>query len=182
MPKGEVTDWDYVLDAFDLPAESTGCADPCGRALGSPYDNLDDYYSQVYEVTVNVPLEGLSVVEQKRVYETVWTELLKKHRVKAQQYFIEYCKSGQMHIHGYIEMYHHKKLCCFDDNYFLEMIARDIFLQLPKKYWKQQKKSTYHAFFRMYKTPAVCINMKEILSSNWLQYMTKTGGENSRPV
>lgn len=178
MTKKSITDWNYVLDVFDLPAEPT--AEAQGLApehLAVPYENLDNYYTNVYEITINIPMEGLSVVEQKTVYELVWKHLLSLHKIKAEQYFIEYCKSGQMHIHGYVEMYHHANTSTLDDQYFMEMIARDIFLKLPKKYWKQQKKAVIHPFFRMYKTPAVCINIKDILSSNWLKYITKTGGE-----
>jgi len=131
---------------------------------------------RVYEITINIPrnktFKTATEAEQLDAYKTLWqyaVELLPGH--VGDQYVVEYCQDGFPHIHGYI----HFKVCqILDDQYLIEKLVKKIFKHLPRVAWKQIEQNPFNTFYKRFKSPAVVINAKKVLSSTWLDYMYKT--------
>lgn len=136
------------------------------------------------EITLNYPRTvsflKMSSVKQKILYIKIWShvratlnhpDVIMRHS----DYEFEYCKTGQIHLHGYIPVYTEK--------YFIEGIISDVvkrYLEgLPKKHSKFNEKNMYPEFHR-YKSPSICVqhdNMSDPVESDrfdrWKKYMIK---------
>lgn len=141
------------------------------------------------EVTLNYPRTAsflkMCSVKQKILYSKIW------HHVRSFQvqpgmvfvdddYEFEYCKSGQIHLHGYLPIY--KK------EYFIEGILSDVaklYLEgLPKKY---NKFNDVHMFpdLHRYRCPSICLQHDNMSIpteverfERWKSYMTKVKSNN----
>lgn len=145
------------------------------EALAVSTLDSDNSYTQVFEITVNLN-ENLPILEYINVYKELWEHLLEQYKVVDRQlYFIEYCKSGKPHLHGYMEVrYHIETLFALSDQTMLRNFARTIYLKLPTKYWKQFKnKLKYNSAYRKLKAPAICLSLNNIVSTNWENYIKK---------
>lgn len=136
------------------------------------------------EITLNYPRTvsflKMNSMRQKVLYIKIWSHI----RATLNQYSIifrhcdyefEYCKTGQIHLHGYIPVY--------EDKYFIEGIISDVvkrYLEgLPRKYSKFNEKNMYPELHR-YKCPSICVqhdNLSDPIESDrferWKQYMIK---------
>lgn len=131
---------------------------------------------RVYEITINIPrnktFKTATEAEQLDAYKALW-EYAKEvlPGLVADQYVVEYCQDGFPHIHGYI----HFKVCqILTDEYIIEKLVKKIFKHLPRAAWKQIEQNPYNTFYQRFKSPAVVINAKKVVSSTWLDYMHKT--------
>lgn len=140
-------------------------------------EHLAETTVETLEITINFPQSGMTLLEHIQVYKDLWQELKTEFKPIKDLYFIEYCKTGQAHIHGYLQVNVHANtysLCQFDDSLLLKMFVKPIFKNLPKKYWIQYtKKHTIDNYLRRFKSPAVCLNLKNYLSTNWVDYISK---------
>lgn len=144
------------------------------EAEGLAPEHLAETMVQVYEITVNIPQGKLSTIQHIDIYKNVWLHLTNTYNPSRNIYFIEYCKTGQAHIHGYLEIHFPPQVVVYDDSLLLRMVAKEIFMILPKTYYKQYAKADINPHYRRLKTPAVCLNLKNILSSNWEEYIEKS--------
>lgn len=136
-------------------------------------EHLADTIDYTYEITINIPSLKMSLQEHLDVYKAVWDYLLTKYKPINDLYFVERCKSEQPHIHGYITVRYPINIVYYDDCHMLRDVAQTIFKILPKKYYKQYSKCKIFPHFRMLDTPAVRLNLKTILESNWTKYIEK---------
>lgn len=139
--------------------------------------NTEDYVV-TYELTINFPRKKLSILEHIECYKSIWAHLKKIYNTEDALYFIEYCKSGDAHLHGYLRIKYPINAYSISDEHFLKDVAKQIYLMLPKVYWKQYTKNlVFNEYYRRVKAPAVCINMKNYLSTNWVNYIKKNAQE-----
>lgn len=128
---------------------------------------------QYYEVTINIKQDKMTLLEHINVYKNVWAHLKNIYNIKEDLYFIEYCKSGQPHLHGYVRISYPINAMQIDDEHFLRDISKTVFKLLPKKYWKQHVNAKYFPSMAKLISPALCLNMKNYLSTNWVDYIKK---------
>jgi len=148
------------------------------RELGSSTEDEPKKFTQLYEITINFPSKQSTAIHVQ-AYKMIWQELIKKYIITKDLYYIEYCKSGQPHLHGYLEIEYPINALKIDDELMIRDISVNIFKMLPKTLWKQYKnKAKYNQYFRQLKCPALCINMKNLLSSNWTEYIQKNAHKN----
>lgn len=130
---------------------------------------------RVYEITINIPrtktFKSASREEWLDMYKTLWT--IAKDTIPRQvsdQYVVEYCQDGFPHIHGYLSFNVNMILT---DEYIIGKLAKKIFKHLPRSAWKQLEQNPYNTYYKRFKSPALVINAKTVLSSTWLDYMNK---------
>jgi len=171
---------------WDIPvvqAQKSDLSDPSstGQFYGKLLTDLteeQDTFTQVYEITLNVN-ENIDLPSHITLYKTVWAQVLKAYKCVKNLYYIEYCKSGQPHLHGYIEIEYHVNSLKYDDEHFIRDLARTIFLSLPKRLWKQFKnKFVINNHLRRGKSAALCLNMKNFIHTNWDRYIKKNAPQN----
>lgn len=154
------------------------------KAEGNPEhlaDSIDDKYKetfkQVFEITINLNEKDLHLLQYIELYKDLFETLKFQRAVTRGSYEIEYCKSGLPHLHGFLEIEYpySQTFLNISDECLLNDFIRPMFLKLPKRYWIQYtRKHTFKEHFRQWKSAAVCINLKNILSSGWVEYMKKT--------
>lgn len=146
-------------------------------AQGLAPEHLADYtegLTYTYEITVNIPQKRMTLLQHIEVYKNIWAHLVKLYNTNDHLYFVEYCKSGNAHIHGYLRVTYPENALSIDDEHFVKDIAKQIYLNLPKTYYKQfTQKHVYFPYYRLFKAAAVCINMKNYLHTNWTKYIEK---------
>lgn len=138
----------------------------------------DTTVEYTYEITLNIKQEKLTLLEHITAYKNVWAHLISCYKPLGNLYFIEYCKSGQAHLHGYLTIAYPSNSLFISDEHFLRDLSRQVFLLLPKKYWRQHVGSRYLSNYRKLVSPALCLNMKNYLSTNWLNYIEKNAQKN----
>lgn len=159
---------DYIDEVYGVTEDS---ADQNDRALGS--------HTVVYEITINYPAPELYLLEHIQTYKDLWAQIKSEYDSYNDYYVIEYCKTGQPHLHGYMSMDYNIKTMAFEDELFLEALFKSILKKLPKKLFKMNmNKRIYNPGFRRLKSPAICLNMKNLLSHNWENYIEKTRVQN----
>lgn len=160
-----------IYDVFDLPkpitVETSDFTSRVSLALAK------EVFQYVYEITINYPIDQMSMAQHIQSYKYIWEELKKVYKVTRDSYFIEYCKSGQAHLHGYIEIEYPANAFKYEDEHFLKDVAKTIFKKLPKKYYKQFHNAKIIPYYRQLKTPALLLNLKNILETNWVNYIKK---------
>jgi len=147
--------------------------------------NTDDYeWRQVYELTLNIPRKRMSLLQHIEVYRTVISEVKKNFWVVRSFEAIEYCKSGQPHMHAYLDIGYKEHHAAFSDKQLCESLVQFIYKLLPRVYYKQfTSKGCWNPLLRRWKherTSAVCVNMKEFLHCNWEKYISKDIEKNAR--
>lgn len=135
---------------------------------------------QVYEITLNIPSKYYTDFNMLDVYKTIWQKILKEYKVEKNHYVIEYCKSMQMHIHGYIYVQHPaNRFYEIDESIRLNGLWTFIMKQIDQRLWRMNKnRYTYQKHYRKCFSPALCINCKEVLTSGWENYMQKNAPKN----
>lgn len=170
-----------VFDVFDI--ERSCEADEHLAGGMPPKQSLDpDAYlhTVVLEVTINLPpLKNYllsSELEKIEMYKELWNTGVMAISAKNydQNYFIEYCKSGLPHLHGYIKYIgvpdHSRRGLVMD-------FVRAIYRKLHRGAWRQIAQYPYEARIDRFKAPALCVNYKKVLFHGWTSYITK----NARP-
>lgn len=148
--------WDSDVVQAEAEAPSTG-----------------QYYSQTMELTINVKQDKMTLIEHIDCYRKIWAHLEETFNCKS-YYVIEYCKSGQAHTHGFLAVQLHINTYNYSDKNIAEMVVKPIYKMLPKKYYLQfTKKHTWHNEYRRWKAPAVCLNIKNAIYKNWIDYCNK---------
>lgn len=148
-----------------------------GDTLGRSPQKIGGYL----EITLNYPRTAsflrMDSVEQKNLYRKIWSSIrtvcvgFGDH---TDDYTFEYCRSGQIHLHGYLPVY---------DKYFIEGIISDVvkkFLNgLPKKYNKFNENNMFDNFHR-YRCPSILVqhdNLNDVNETKrfhkWKLYMYK---------
>lgn len=167
----------YIIEMTDEWAtfdEIFGINSGAAQALAAEHlADTTDYFSNTYEITINIKQDKMSKLEHLQVYKDIWAHLLKQYNVVNHSYHVEKCESQQFHIHGYMTVKHHINSYCYEDSFFLRAFAKQIFLILPRKYWKQYINAKYDGALRRLKCPAVCLNLKNVISQNWTNYIEK---------
>lgn len=162
---------DILDDVFDLRMKSTE-----GNSKNSP-EYLAVPYRICLEITINLPISVFSkkieLIDKINLYKNLFEELKKEYNVKSASYEIEYCKSGEPHMHAYIECFLHSNFMFYEDEHILKMFAKSIFKKLPKKIYIQLSRAKIDAPIRRLKTAALCLNLKNIISQNWENYIKK---------
>lgn len=131
--------------------------------------------NKTLEITLNIPrnkdFRGASETERIEMYMEYWKHAKSCFNVYADQYTIEYCQDGMPHLHGYITF----SIVENDvtDEHIVNTVVRKIFKHLPRTAWRQYQANFYNPYFKKFKSPAVCINIKDVLHANWLHYMHK---------
>lgn len=167
-----MSDWrDELDDVFDLKsgAKNDTC---CHSYLVSPSITVD------LAVTINLPpkckeYKSLSLLEKINVYKELWNTICVEYNALQSHYVVEYCKSGEPHIHGTIKMQLHSNVCSYDSIEICRMVAKSIFLKLPRSAFKQFGKAKLNSYFNIFDSPAVYIKMPQILSQGWEEYKQK---------
>lgn len=136
-------------------------------------EDLAEPLEYTYEITVNFPQKKLTTFEHIECYKDIWQNLMFDYKVSRSEMHIEYCKSGQAHLHGYVTIAYHPNAIKYDDEHFLKDLAKFFYKLLPKVYYKQFALMSYDAHLRRLKAPAVCINMKNCIHLNWETYINK---------
>lgn len=139
------------------------------RALG----DTKDKFSYTYQITINLKPQKMKIVEMICFYKELWQRLAEKYRSTKHLYFVEYCLSGTPHIHGYLQVDYPYAFWKYDEKFFLDEINRTIFMMLPKHYWMQYTKKIKYLPFSETQTPAVHVALRNILSTNWENYIQK---------
>lgn len=159
--------WKDFEEIFEVDLNrSTGLADP-----------IDEQYNIVFEYTINLPprcFKNMELVEKVSIYRAIHEELKREFRAIGGEHTIEYCRNREPHIHGHIEVPLHPNTYLLDDRLILDMIAKHIYLQLPRSLYKQFSSMKYDAHIRRLKGPAVCLNMKNCLEKGWVDYINKS--------
>lgn len=137
-------------------------------------NDQEEFFEQVYEITINFKKPAkLDDAMHVLCYREMWLELVDRYKPTKHTYYIERCKTGQAHLHGYVQIKYPMTLFNQTDKIFLESISRFFFKRLPKKYWNQFLRATYKPHYRQLNTPAVHIEMKNFLNTNWETYISK---------
>lgn len=133
-------------------------------------------YRVTIEYTINLSpsvLKKLSLIEKVRMYKEIHENLKAEYRGEG-IYTIEYCKSGEPHIHGYLDINLSPQQWLMEDKLILQMLAKSIYLKLPRSVFKQYGSMKYDYGIRRLKSPAVCLNLKNCISKGWIDYIEKT--------
>lgn len=128
------------------------------------------------EVTMNYPRTPtflkLNSIRQKELYKRLWfnTKNIPKICIKSEMVF-EYCKSGQVHLHGYVILDHSE---AFHILGLISDYVKNYLSLLPNKYDKFNEASMFEKYER-YRCPSICVQYKEGLDSLvlWEKYMEK---------
>lgn len=85
---------------------------------------------------------------------------------------IEFCKTGVPHIHGYV-MFETPIGAIFYEEGIMTEIARQVYLCLPRSSFKYWVRNHYERHIRRWKSPALCLNLKNVLGDGWTSYVNK---------
>jgi len=141
----------------------------------SQHSSTGQFHSYTFEITINYPAPELSLIEHIQSYKDLWAQILNEYNGYNDLYEIEFCRSGQAHLHGTMAINLPLNTLLIEDEHILDMMLVSILKKLPIRLWKTNKrKRNYNPGFRMIKTPAVCLNLKNVLASNWKKYIEKT--------
>lgn len=144
-------------------------------------ETKDEVIRQVYEITINIPSKYYENIEMLDVYKTIWQKLTKEYKSPINHYVVEFCKSNQMHIHGYMYVDHPaNNFYINDEGLRLHGIWLYIMKLLDKRLWRiNNNRYTYQKHYRKCFSPAICINCKDIVFDEWLEYINKNAPKNS---
>lgn len=163
-------------DILEVKIERTkSSADLHGRALGSTTSNI--FYS-IIEITINLPLSSkyldMSYSEKVILNKLVYEQVLDNYpNVVEDLYFVENTKRGHPHIHGYFKLR-------WEHPIFVKGLLMDIAKLVLKRclsrgqYNKQYDQANYSEKLERFKSPALCLNYKRVLSDKWLSYIKKS--------
>lgn len=129
-------------------------------------------------VTINLPYKNrdyknLSLIEKINIYKDLFNTLILEYNAKYSHYQIEYTQKGEPHLHGIVEMRVLPEILAYDTKEILRMVARTIFLKLPKNCFKQWSNAKINEYFGIFDSPAVYLKLPKILSQGWTDYIEK---------
>lgn len=168
---------DILDDVFDLCLSKTQGVAPEYLAV---VESIDDQFKVCLELTISYPqnnkeYQKLELLEKIECYRNLFNNFKRVCGATAGTYEIEYHKNGNPHMHGFVECYIPINIIHYPIQEVLRMFAKNIFLMLPKATYKQFANAEINPYFKRFKSPAVCINLKEnILQHGWKNYMEKT--------
>lgn len=162
--------WEDFKEIFNEPKIAT----PCAQALAAEH-----LVSIRIAVTINIPpnskdYKRLDVPAKVNMYKELWRTLCIEYETYRDDYVIEYCKSGEPHLHGTLFFRMHPNIVTYPDREVLRMVAKSIFMKLPRSAYKQFANAKINEYFNIFNTPAVCLKMPQVLSEGWSDYMKKT--------
>lgn len=159
--------WDDVDSIFELNG---------GAAQELASEHLADHFDINIEMTINLPITAwkhATLIQKVETLKSLHRDLLAEYNSTTGAYTIEYCKSGEPHIHAYMNIKLHYNFYQYGNEEILKMFAKSIFLKLPKKLYKQFSKAEVNTHLNRFRSPAVVLNIKNVLSKGWVDYMYK---------
>lgn len=165
-----MTEYD-PYDVFDIVV-------PLGRRDEAPEHLAEPLISYNIEITIALPqnckdYRYLPLLDKIKSYANVFENIKAEYRAQSGFYTIEYHANGEPHLHGYLDIQLHVNTFTYDIEDILKMIARSIFLKLPKVLFKQFAKADVNPYLKRFKSPAVCLNIKNVLQKEWVDYINK---------
>lgn len=129
-------------------------------------------------VTINLPIRNkdykfLSLLEKIEIYKKLFNSLILEYNAKHSQYTIEYTQRGEPHLHGTLEIQVLPEVLSYDTKEILRMVAKTLFLQLPRSIYKQWANAKINEYFGIFDSPAVYLKLPKVLSQGWTEYITK---------
>lgn len=140
------------------------------------------YHSECFiEITLNYPRTqtflNKNSTQQQALYCKLWNRVKNARCVTALQeagHVYEYCKSGQVHMHGYMRLK-------YDRPHFVFGVISDIVKSylncLPKRYQNYSERHLHYEYKR-YRCPSICVQYRDIDDKEridlWHKYMRKT--------
>lgn len=137
-----------------------------------------EHLAVTLEITIALPQKDkhyrcLSLPEKVNVYKNLWSNFCCEYNATEGCHQIEYHSSGEPHLHGYAKINLSPKHWDYSTTELLRMIARSLFLKMPKSAFKQFARAEINEYYKRFRSPAVTINVKTYLSTEWLNYMNK---------
>lgn len=155
------------------------------QSLGVPPPNLvSPRHTYFIEITFNYPRTPLFLKMtseyQRKLYSRLWHNVVDRYKLSTERFYSEYvfepCKSGQLHLHGFIRFdigNMHFPLVLLSD------IAKTYLNLLPKKYEKFHEVNMYAQYFR-FRCPSICLQLRSSHDDNfhdrvnlWQKYIAK---------
>lgn len=160
--------WNDFDEIFGFTAE---------QAQGFTPEHLAELCTITIELTLAHPLtkqyKNLTLLQKVDVHRQLFDNLKAEYKATSGSHEIEYHVSGLPHLHGYLTVPLHANHYAYPDDELLRMFAKSIFLKLPKSVYKQFSNAKVDGYLRRFKSPAVVINLKNMLETGWTDYMTK---------
>lgn len=131
----------------------------------------------VVEYTINVSPKHWSkdygLLQKMERLKMISQEIVKEYTAVRGSYQLELCKSGEPHLHGYMEVELPAFFFGVLDCEILRMFAKTIFMQLPRPCYKQFATADINSYLRRFNSPAVVLNLKNCLEQGWVDYINK---------
>lgn len=169
---------DQLDDVFDL--YPSGAQDFTSEQYAVTLDDTNNStYKLCLELTLSLPQNNkdykkLLLTEKIEVYRKLFEEFKLEYKAVSGSYEIEFHQNGNPHLHGHVEVRLHNNTFNYDVEDILKMFAKSLFLRLPKACYKQLASADVQPYIKRFRSPAVCINIKNILQKGWVDYIKKT--------
>lgn len=165
----------FLDDMFDTRSQRKSLADDAQLAGMS----ISKYTSKTLEITLNVQRNSAEYkklnIEQKKEYlSEIFGQFCKEFMAESSYHVIEYCKDGEPHLHGYVNLRIPDKIMSYGITEILRMYARAFYMRLPRIMFKQWATADINIHLSRFKATGLCINMKSYLEQGWQDYMKKT--------
>lgn len=138
----------------------------------------DEQYAVVVEITISYPqkckyYKTLTLQQKINCYIELFNNLKAEYNATSGEYCIEYHVNKEPHLHGHIEVNLPANTFNYSTSEMLRMFAKSIYLKLPKSCYKQFAKADINEYLKRFKAPAVCLNIKNVLKKEWVNYCNK---------
>lgn len=125
------------------------------------------------QVTLNHPRTktflNMSSHQQKELYAKIFRVLKNTITIDPHSdYTFEYCKSGQVHLHGFIQIPDEKRVFVLGA---ISDVAKKYLSLLPGSHSNFNERNMYGKFLR-YRSPSICLQYA-MENNSWLEYMNK---------
>lgn len=129
----------------------------------------------VFEITLNYPRTASFIKklsgEQQRMYIKMW-DILKCScgMPMASGVKFEYCKSGHVHLHGYLI----PSMTTYYIIGYISDLVKSYLRMLPKKYQQYNEKCMFSGYYR-YRSPSICVQYNDDPErfKTWYNYIHK---------
>lgn len=140
---------------------------------------LNEYTSKTLEITINVQRNAreykrLNILQKKEYLSALFKHFCEEYKAESSYHVIEYCKDGEPHLHGYVNVKIPDKVLSIGITEVLRMYARTLYLELPRVMFKQWATADIDIHLSRFRATGVCINMKSVLEQGWEDYIKKT--------
>jgi len=184
--KKSILNWDDLIGNSDTDDEKS-IKQSDERPLGGSSENMESEEVHLCDlaITLNLPRTTLFLRmlshEQKQRYASIWHQITKLPvgvTVLHNKYTFEYCKSGQVHLHGYLQL-------SFPHMYYPAGVISDLVKRTKRLIGKKEcfVEKYYYPQWEKYRDPLICVkrllvtkdkeNPDEYTIIDWLQYMHK---------